>query len=257
MSDPVPVEKNVASFARALFDGHQNHERLAALAEIAHELDDEAFWLLFRGCYVVSPVLFTFHPVLRDMLTPDRLSAAERYGHHTDAALALWKERLRRRKPVKVYRGGTQQNITGFAWTTKRARAVEFAAFTGSPQPKLTVGRIDPRRIVLTIDDNGRSDILAFPEHVRVESVENLKPSAPPPNAALVNQVEAYGLPIDAIVSNVRTAPARLGVSVEDAIASFKQERDYLCALGFVKRPAFLHDVLARLSEPEQEQEAA
>ena len=250
MIEPDDPRPQVAVFFDALFSGHQTYERMAGLAEIAPELSDEDFWFIFREVWSGTKVLFTVQDCVRDMLTEQRLRSTQRHGQHATEALTVWRERIRRRRPLKTYRGCEQHNATGFSWTTNRKIAEAHALATGSPHPRVAIGRIDPRRIVMVIDEKPTGEVVVFPEHVRLERWDSLPAAVDDPSAAERRRVMAFGLSADLHAAALVKKCAENWMSVEGAAKSLEQESVYLAGLGFKKRPALLAKIVKILRGP-------
>lgn len=157
----------------ALMNYHNRHERFPALFEVSNDLDIEDFWTLFRDIYEDSLALTVHAEVIRRMLTAERINSTGRLVAYTIEDREYVKRIIRRGGPLKVYRGGAQHNLTGFAWTTKKDIAIKHAIQCGRPEGHVVSGKIAPSKIILINSDTG--DILAFPEDVTVEKVIDVK----------------------------------------------------------------------------------
>lgn len=237
---------DVSDVFTAIFKGHQAFQRVQALAEVEHRLADDDFWFLFRVLWQDVEVLYPHHNLLRQMLTPDRLNAPDRIFQHSEAEQNVFRDRLRRGRPIKVYRGCTSRNVVGFSWTTNRAKAEAFAASTGWEKSLITVGKLDPRRIVMALNDRGDAEIVAFPEHVVVERMDDFTGRV---GDEFATMVKAHGLPAHIQAQRVRDvyeAPEKLA----EVISTLERERDYLRALGFSERPTYLDGIIGLLTKP-------
>lgn len=242
-----PIELSISTYFASLDKGHQAHERLPALREIAHNLEDDDFWFLFRVVWQNTFAYFPHAKTIRELLTPDRMNAPERVGLATPDEQKVWRERIRRRRSLKLYRGGDMRNVTGFSWTTNRSIAEAHALRYGRPTPLVAVGRIDPRRLVIPLD-GPQSEIVCFPEHVEVERVDEL-----PTPATLINEtsitVQAVGLPPSIYAEVIQKKSDAGELDLMDTIKALGMERDYLRSLGFERRPAMLDQLIGMLGE--------
>jgi hypothetical protein len=109
------------------------------------------------------------------MLTKDRLCDPNRFTVMEKFEMDFIRRSAQRGKPVKVYRGGSVLNHTGFSWTTRRPVAEQFAALSGSAKPTITVGRVPVSDIVMYLG-GAESEIIALPERVDVESIDDIEP---------------------------------------------------------------------------------
>jgi hypothetical protein len=168
-----------SDYHRALFTMHDKHERVIGLHDVHENLSSDAsndlFWPLFRQVWSGSESLFLNGVQLRSMLTVDRICDPHRFTTMEKFELDFIKRSAQRGKPVKVYRGGCVLNHTGFSWTTRRQVAEQFAHLSGSAQPTITVGRVPVPNIIMYLG-GAESEIIAFPEHVDVEEIEDIKP---------------------------------------------------------------------------------
>mgnify|MGYP000217411692 CR=1 FL=1 len=164
-------------YRTALFTLHDRHEILAGLHEIHGDLDIVSFWKLFREAWCQVKSLYTNQTHIRDMLTSERLNSPGRLACMTGDEIRYLKRASRftmaraKKKGIKVYRGGSMQNITGFSWTQKRAVAVEHARRCGQETGNVVVGYVQPHSVILFLDN--RHEIIAFPEDVTVDHVED------------------------------------------------------------------------------------
>lgn len=146
------------------------HDRWPALFDVHGELDDETFWTIVRD--FITQGLF-FHPheeIIRRVLTAERINAIERLEWaFTQEDRDYWKRALGRKKPIKVYRGGAKPNLTGFAWTRDKDRAVSFAVASGHTNATLVTGYLEPANVLMVNAPKG--DIFAFAEQIKVREV--------------------------------------------------------------------------------------
>lgn len=160
-------------YRTCLMDYHNRHERFPALFEVSADLDLEDFWTLFRDVYEGTNGITVHAEVIRRMLTAERINSTARLSAFSIEDREFMKRAIRRGTPIKVYRGGAQQNLTGFAWTTKKDVALHHAVHCGRPEGHLISGRLQPSKMILPISDTG--EIVAFPEDVTVEKVVDIK----------------------------------------------------------------------------------
>ncbi|RUW57159.1 hypothetical protein [Mesorhizobium sp. M8A.F.Ca.ET.021.01.1.1] len=167
-----------SEYHRALFTMHDKHERVAGLHDVHQVLtrdDQDLFWPLFRQVWTGSESLFLNGPALRAMLTKERVCDPNRFTAMEKFELDFIKRSAQRGKPVKVYRGGSVLNHTGFSWTTRRQVAEQFAALSGSSKPSITIGRVPVPNIIMYIG-GAESEIIALPEHVDIDTIEDVEP---------------------------------------------------------------------------------
>lgn len=164
-----------SAYHKALFGLHDKHERVRGLYDIRETITQPVFWRLFREVWRNSESLFLNGREIREMLTIERICATERFTIMSSTELDFIKRAARRGVPLKVYRGGSRLNHTGFSWTTKYKVAEQFAALSGSNQPTITIGRVPVPNIILYLSGS-ESEIVALPEHVTIDRIEDFPP---------------------------------------------------------------------------------
>lgn len=236
----------------ALFQHHNEHERWPALFEIQNELPTGEFWMLFRDLIEASHILFPHQEIMRRMMTAERLNHIERLFAWTARDKDWWKRMLRRGNPVKVYRGGATPNYTGFAWTTNRARAEQYAINSGAKKPTITVGYLKPSDIVLAMYDPS-SEIIAFPEQVDIrhmEEVPNHSSQEFRTGQTLRVAVAWKGAnaPMECTpVEYFQMAIERGATTKEDIVTQLESSLKFLSNLGFTARIERIKEVLEGL----------
>jgi hypothetical protein len=165
------MSMDYAPYRTGLFVLHDKHEIMPALHEVHGALDIVAFWSLFREGWSMIKSLYTVQTHIRDMLTEERLNSPGRLVAMRKTEIDWLKRAARRDKPVKIYRGGSDANVTGFSWTTKRALAEWHAVRSGFEKTSVVVGRIQPHQIILYLEPG--DEIVCFPEHVKVEKIDD------------------------------------------------------------------------------------
>lgn len=134
-------------------------------------LPDEEFWPHFRECWLLHDRLSEFQPDIRALLTKNRLNETRAYAM-SQAEEDWFMTRIRRRKPLRVYRGCTQVNVAGFSWTTDAKIARAYAR--RAADPLMVIGNLNLRDMILRIEERGEKEIVCFPEHIfnaRIERV--------------------------------------------------------------------------------------
>lgn len=252
---------SMTAYEEALFAYHEPHELMRALHEVHGELDDAQFWKLFRQSWQRSKSFARSSVEIRQMLTAERLHAIpERYAAFLPDEVQFLKNALRRDKPVKLYRGGSLKNLTGFSWTPKKTLAEEFATHCGNDDPHIVAGYLEPRKIILYL--RARNEVVCFPE-----DIENYKVSdGVKPDEDTMNQ-DAIKAALDS-VGVAKVAQKEPWEYLEARIAAGALERQsvldfmnhtigLLEPLGFKARVEYAKDIIKHLegskchSEPE------
>lgn len=243
---------NIQPLRAALFTIHDPHEVFHALREVSGELDDVAFWTLFREAWDRAPSYWNHMEAIRMVLTSERLNSSARMAPWTKHEIEWMKRAARRDKPVKVYRGASDRNLTGFSWTTKKAVALEHARKCGYEKGSLVTARV-PMHSIIFFSSEG-SEVVAFPEHVTIEGTQEVPGLS---GQALHSRqvqimVEAKGPATVMGLSAVdffMDAFAGAKMPKEQVIQHLKISLDLLDKLGFILRREFTRDVLMRLED--------
>ncbi|MBS3648749.1 hypothetical protein KEU06_08920 [Pseudaminobacter sp. 19-2017] len=237
---------------RAIFTMHDKFERVSALHDIHEELTDEAFWSLFRRVWRESESLFLHGVEIRNMLTLARIQSPARFMAMSAEELDFIKRAARRDAPLKVYRGGSALNHTGFSWTTKRARAEQFANLSGSHQPTVTVGRLPVPNVLLFLSDE--NEVIAFPEMVEVDRIDDHHPPSEADIKLRRFQIVAQAKGPHAL-ENLTPAEyfhkrIKDGAITKEAIVThLRKSEEFLEPLGFTTRLATIRETLAGLED--------
>lgn len=239
-------------YRTALFTLHDKHEIMTGLHEIQGDLDNVSFWILFREAWNTVRSLHRETTNVRDMLTAERLNSPARLAAMRQSEIDWLKRVARRGKPVKVYRGASYQNLTGFSWTTKAKIAQKHARMTGFVENQLIIGRIEPMHIILF--NERESEVVCFPEHVKVEKVEDAPglTGIELETRRVQSIVEAQGAnavhqlsPAEYFVEAVKAARADRKMVVDHMTGAL----ELLETLGFKKRAELNRNILTALGE--------
>lgn len=241
---------NLNPYRAALFTIHERHEVFDGLHEIIGALDDEAFWRLFREAWDHSDSYWDKLATIRAMLSAERLNSEARKLPWTKDELDWMKRALRRGKPVKVYRGASQRNLTGFSWTTKKDIAVDHARRCGYEQGTVVIGRVAPHSIIFY--GTREHEVVAFPEHVKIEDTYDVPGLTG--QALHARQVQimvaakgpamVMGLsPVDCFMDALEGSK----MSKDAAIQNMERCLNLLEKTGFVLRREITREILERL----------
>ena len=240
----------------ALVQHHETHERIPALFEVHADLEQAEFWkllkIVMRMTYVVGP----HQELLRRMLTSERCNGVGRIEAWTEEDFKWIKRLVDRKKPVKVYRGGSVGfGTTGFNWTTRYDRAQKFAERSGFNNGIISVGRVDPQVIMLPEYD--LDDLFVFPEHVKIERHDDV--IIPDPAVVYEAQLRiAGGVHGNAFVvglspgENFRLAVEQGRKNKELGIKQLVESRDLLERLGYKKRLTVIDEMLEKVADAVQ-----
>lgn len=255
MSDVEKFDRYPA-YQAALMQHHDTHERLPALFEVHADLDQSTFWKLLKMIMRVTPVIGPHQEILRRMLTAERCNGVGRIEAWTKDDFEWIKRLVSRKKPLKVYRGGSIGfGTTGFNWTTKYDRAHSFALRTGFNNAIITVGRVDPTVIMIPEEDN--SDIFVFPEHVKIERQDDVVDIDP----GVVYEAQlriAAGVHGGAFVvgmtpgENFKLAIEQGRRNKELGVRQLHESRELLTELGFKKRITVIDEMLEKVADAVQ-----
>jgi hypothetical protein len=137
-------------------------------------LPDDKFWLgLRRAIYRHESELDQFNPKLQQLLTGERVNNVVRLHSFTADEMAWLTLKSRVGRSIKVYRTADRVHLAGFLWHTNRDDALACAP--DLQQPHLLTGRVPPAGVLLRLQANGRKQIICYPQHVKMEKVEELR----------------------------------------------------------------------------------
>lgn len=156
------------TYRQAIFQNHDAHERWPALFDIHADLNVEMFWTLFRDIIERGTFFRGHEEIIRRMLTAERVNDPDRLAAYTEDDIAYMKRAIRRGS-IKIYRGGSRANMTGFAWTRDIDRARAFAVSCGQPNGTVVVGRLEPNKVI--VPRSHTKDIICFADDVKIEKV--------------------------------------------------------------------------------------
>lgn len=159
-------------YRTAILTLHDRHEMFRGLHEVHGNLDIVDFWRLFREVWTATKSRHLALTYIRDVLTSERLNSPGRLMCMTNDEVNWLKRATRRNKAVKVYRGAGVPNFTGFSWTPKIDIARHHAERSGYETGQLLTARVEPHSIILYIA--AEHEVIAFPEHVSVEKVDEV-----------------------------------------------------------------------------------
>ena len=239
------------AFYTALFLHHNEHERWPALAEIQTELRVSEFWMLFRDLIESSLILFPHQETIRRLLIAERVNNIERMAAYFPEDKEWMKRALRRGGPMKVYRGGMQANLTGFAWTTNRAHAEAHAHLSGARKATVTIGYVRPSEALLAF--NHHRTIITFPEKVDIQRVEEIRTNISQESQATRTLKVAVAwkganAPMECTpLEFFKHAIEQGGSDRDSVIKQLTASRKYLEALGFKARIERIDDILGGL----------
>lgn len=237
----------------ALINHHNRFERFQGLFDILPEIEHDHFWYLFRTLIEKTDVLYPHHELIRRMLTEERVNTTGRLVAFSPEDREFSKRTLRRGGPLKVYRGCDEPNLSGFAWTTRKHTAIEYASYSAFSSPMLVVGRLKPSKILMAMTDE--DTIFAFPEDVTVERVDEIREKLD--EQALLDHrmrvmVAANGphhvmemTQEDYLVHAISTGR----VAADEVLEKMKVAQKCLSAFGFVSRLATVESCIAKLEE--------
>lgn len=233
---------------------HDKHERMTGVHDVYAGISNDLFWPLFRQVWQGSESLFLGGVQLREMLTKDRICDPERFVAMEKFELDFIKRSAHRGKPVKVYRGGSVLNHTGFSWTTRRPVAEQFAALSGSSKPTITVGRVPVPNIIMYIGGS-ESEIIALPEHVDVEDIEDIKPQV----TGMALQMRRVQITVQAKGPHAlqQLTPAEYflneiehgSLNRDVVLDHMRKSKEFLTPLGFKTRLATIESILGALDK--------
>lgn len=237
----------------ALMLHHNRFERFQGLFDIAADIPNDDFWHLFRTIVSATGVLFPHQELIRRMLTDERVHSTGRLAAFSEEDREFCKRTLRRGGMLKVYRGADDENLAGFAWTTNKTVAREYALHSAFDNPTIVVGRLKPSHILMAMTDE--STIFAFPENVTVERVEEVG-SKLDEQRHLEHRMQvliaAHGpqhvmemTQEDYLVHAISTGH----VGVGDMLVKMKTAQRSLTAFGFVSRLATVESCIAKLED--------
>lgn len=244
-----------ADYKAALTKYHDKHERITGLMDIHGNLDHATFWRLFRDVWTGSESLFLHQAELRRMLTQERLATPERFEHAMDEAERAWLRRAARRgKPVKIYRGGCQANLTGFSWTTSMAVAERFANGCPDANRTISIGRVPHDQIIMFCDGSER-EVVTFPELVEIEEVKDHP--APADERAMASRTLQVAVQAKGINAAMNMTPAEywtmqinMGTRTRQMLVDYFRETIAACEpLGFKSRVATARSILEAIEE--------
>lgn len=241
-------------YTSALFTMHDKFERIPGLYDIHEKITDNVeFWALFTTIWTNNESCFLHLKKIREMLTPDRVNDIEaRISLMDDAEVGFLKRSARRKVPIKVYRGGSALNLTGFSWTTRHDEAVKFAKLSGADRPVVSVGRVQVRDVLFYVMNRGESEVVAFPESVDVEKVEDVEPVSVEvrDRCRLQLLVQAKGPHAVANMTQGQWWKEKINIGLEKGplIEHLTTSRAVLEKLGFKTRVAAIDDILAEIA---------
>ena len=160
-----------------------SHERLAALSEIADQIDDdEQYWRCVGDTWYGDDAPGVSEDEWRYLLTDPfsqvwsgaMMTEAEREVLHTLP------------DPVPVFRGFNRKGgERGFAWTLNRetadwfattfhgsARIGLFGGVSGDAGPRVAVGSVAKRSVIAYLDGRDEAEVLVLPEDVTLARVD-------------------------------------------------------------------------------------
>lgn len=233
---------------------HNRFERFQGLFDIFADLPHDDFWRLFRDVLQETFVLFPHQELIRRMLSSERINSTGRLAAFEDADREWAKRAIRRHVgTVKVYRGAAEKNMMGFAWTTNKRLALEYA-MKGSFQPGvLVVGRVKPSKIIIPMIND--DTIFVFPEDVDVEKVDQVDSIYHPEelgNHRMKTLVAAYGAhyvmemtPPEYLIDAIKA-----GRTTHDEVyGHLDSARKFLTPFGFTSRVSAIEESIAALKE--------
>jgi len=152
------------------------------------QIDNPTFWERFTNAVLeLGPDLDQHSETIRKIVNRARCEDRTRLEAMTDDEMDWMVAKLRRGKPVRVYRAAPIGKLSGFRFHTNIEHAVADLP-PDADRAHLLTGEIVVDAILLRLMTDGRKVIIAFPEKVKaLKVVELINPNA-------VTAEEAAGL---------------------------------------------------------------
>lgn len=161
-------------FSAVIFAVYERAYRLYGFAEIAGDLDDEEYWELLGAMWTDSENIHENEQQWMEFLSDERPMQDRMMEEEERAALAAMPETL------TVYRGfEVEERHEGLSWTLDKAKAVWFAKRLHIPDhghtPRVATATVQKTDVIAHFTGRGESEIVAMPEDVNVEKIEEVE----------------------------------------------------------------------------------